>query len=149
MARCACRYWAIWSDGPGKRRANLTPEQHRNVVPGHDQPGTRVSYSTSKDGLHWSKPADLTGPPRIDGLWPMDSRWRTAGTGEPFQCAGLSRQGLESGSIPLEQGDRCLAGSWHGSKRHAQQLPPQAIAIGPIHDDSARSSTAGLGNDRR
>ena len=70
------RYWAIWSDGPGKRRSNLTPEQHRNVVPGHDQPGTRMSYSTSKDGLHWSKPADLTGPPRIDGFgWIARGLW--------------------------------------------------------------------------
>ncbi|MDF1745610.1 MAG: sialidase family protein, partial [Gimesia sp.] len=70
------RYWAMWSDGPGKRRAKLTPEQHRNVVPGHDLPDTRVSYSTSKDGLNWSKPAALSGPPWIEGFgWIARGLW--------------------------------------------------------------------------
>ncbi len=70
------RYWAMWSDGPGKRRAKLTSEQHRNVVPGHDLPDTQVSYSTSKDGLSWSKPAALSGPPRIEGFgWIARGLW--------------------------------------------------------------------------
>ncbi|MEM1294165.1 MAG: sulfatase-like hydrolase/transferase [Verrucomicrobiota bacterium] len=73
------RFWAMWSDGPGLPRRGATPEEHRNKVPGHDQPGTRNSYATSEDGLHWSEPADLTGPPRIEnfgwiarGLWKRD-----------------------------------------------------------------------------
>ena len=70
------QYWAMWSDGPGKRQAKLTPEQHRNVVPGHDLPDTRVSYSTSQDGLNWTKPAALSGPPRIDGFgWIARGLW--------------------------------------------------------------------------
>ncbi|UUO07754.1 exo-alpha-sialidase [Blastopirellula sp. J2-11] len=70
------QYWAMWSDGPGKRRKNLTPEQHRNVVPEHDQPGTRVSYATSKDGVHWNPPADLSGAPRKEGYgWIARGFW--------------------------------------------------------------------------
>ncbi|WP_298868463.1 exo-alpha-sialidase [uncultured Gimesia sp.] len=70
------RYWAMWSDGPGKRRTKLTAEQHRNVVPGHDLPDTRVSYSISQDGLNWSKPTGLSGPPRIEGFgWIARGLW--------------------------------------------------------------------------
>lgn len=36
------RYWAMWSDGPGVPHANVAPEKHRNLVPGHDRPDTRV-----------------------------------------------------------------------------------------------------------
>jgi len=68
------RYWAMWSDGPGVPKKNAKP--HRNIVPGHDQAGTRVSYSTSIDGLSWSKPADLTGPPRKPGFgWIARGYW--------------------------------------------------------------------------
>ena len=73
------RFWAMWSDGPGGPRRGVTPEQHRNLVPAHDLPGTRNSFATSQDGFHWSQPADLTGPPRIKnygwiarGLWKRD-----------------------------------------------------------------------------
>ncbi|MEZ6062352.1 MAG: exo-alpha-sialidase [Planctomycetaceae bacterium] len=71
------RYWAMWSDGPGLPRAGVTPRQHRNIVPGHDQPGTRVSFATSVDGLHWTTPADLSGPPRIEGFgWIARGFWQ-------------------------------------------------------------------------
>lgn len=74
------RYWAMWSDGPGKPNPKLTATQHRNVVPGHDRPGTRVSYATSNDGLKWSQPADLSGPPRIDGYgWIARGMWHRDG----------------------------------------------------------------------
>ncbi|WP_372898868.1 sulfatase-like hydrolase/transferase [Stieleria sp.] len=70
------KYWAMWSDGPGVPRPGLTPEQLRNVVPGHDRPDTRVSYATSNDGLHWSQPADLSGPPRTPGFgWIARGLW--------------------------------------------------------------------------
>jgi len=76
LAQFDGQYWAMWSDGPGKKVPKLTPEQHRNVVPGHDLPGTRVSYSISKDGLNWSKPADITGPPRTKGFgWIARGLW--------------------------------------------------------------------------
>ena len=35
------RYWAMWSDGPGKPKPGVAPERHRNLIPGHDQPETR------------------------------------------------------------------------------------------------------------
>ena len=74
------RFWAMWSDGPGGPRAGVTPEQHRNIVPAHDMPGTRNSFSTSEDGLHWSKPADLTGPPRKKGFgWIARGFWERDG----------------------------------------------------------------------
>ena len=70
------RYWAMWSDGPGVPKPGRTAEQHRNLVPGHDRPGTRVSFATSRDGLTWSQPADLSGPPRIDGYgWIARGLW--------------------------------------------------------------------------
>ena len=76
IARFDGRYWAMWSDGPGLPNPKLTPQQHRNVVPGHDQPDTRVSYSTSDDGRHWSEPAALSGPPRIRGFgWIARGLW--------------------------------------------------------------------------
>lgn len=76
LARYDERYWAMWSDGPGLPSRNVSPEQHRNIVPGHDQPGTRVSYATSEDGLNWSEPKDLSGPPRIKGFgWIARGLW--------------------------------------------------------------------------
>ncbi len=73
-------FWAMWSDGPGLPRPGATPEEHRNIVPGHDRPGTRNSYATSRDGLHWSPPADLTGPPRIEGFgWIARGLWKREG----------------------------------------------------------------------
>jgi hypothetical protein len=66
----------MWSDGPGVPKPNVTPEQHRNAVPGHDRADTRVSFATSDDGVSWSKPADLSGPPRKDGYgWIARGFW--------------------------------------------------------------------------
>jgi len=76
LARHDGRYWAMWSDGPGVPRPDRTPEEHRNITPGHDQPGTRVSYATSHDGLTWSQPKDLSGPPRKEGFgWIARGLW--------------------------------------------------------------------------
>jgi len=76
LARFDGRYWAMWSDGPGEPKPGVSAEEHRNVVPGHDRAGTRVSYATSEDGVHWSAPADLSGPPRIDGFgWIARGYW--------------------------------------------------------------------------
>jgi hypothetical protein len=102
------RYWAMWSDGPGLPKPGATPEQHRNIVPGHDRPDTRNSYATSRDGLRWSRPADLTGPR------PLEARRRTAGPRQSFQRAGIHRSRTEPGGLPL--GRRELGRAWHGSR---------------------------------
>jgi len=67
------RFWAMWSDGPGVQRT--TPDKHRNVVPGHDQAGTRVSFSTSTDGLNWSDKKDLSGAPDEGFGWIARGFW--------------------------------------------------------------------------
>ncbi len=93
----ADRYWAMWSDGPGVPR--VAPAKHRNVVPGHDQPGTRVSYATSEDGLNWSQPQDLTGPPRTEGFgWIARGFWVREGEllalASHFNAPGYTGKGL-------------------------------------------------------
>lgn len=72
------RYWAMWSDGPGVPKA--PPARQRNRPPGHDQPGTRVSFATSTDGLKWTEPRDLSGPPRRPGFgWIARGFWNRDG----------------------------------------------------------------------
>jgi hypothetical protein len=93
------RFWAMWSDGPGIPRDKVTAEQHRNVVPGHDQADTRVSYATSDDGLTWSKPADLAGPPRRQGFgWIARGLWIRDGEllalASHFHAPGYPGKGL-------------------------------------------------------
>ncbi|MDF1814997.1 MAG: exo-alpha-sialidase [Verrucomicrobiales bacterium] len=92
-------FFAMWSDGPGVPRAGATPEQHRNIVPGHDRPDTRNSYATSKDGLHWTEPADLTGPPRIKNYgWIARGMWQRDGEllalSSHFNAPGYAGPGL-------------------------------------------------------
>lgn len=104
------RFWAMWSDGPGGPRAGVTPEQHRNIVPAHDMPGTRNSFATSQDGLHWSKPADLTGPPRKKGYgWIARGLWKR--DGELLALAShFDAPGYEGLGLSLE------AFRWNGAK---------------------------------
>lgn len=99
LAHHGGRYWAMWSDGPGVPNPKLTPQQHRNVVPGHDRPGTRVSYSISQDGRNWSEPRDLAGPPRIDGFgWIARGLWIRDGQllalASHFNAPGYPGKGL-------------------------------------------------------
>jgi hypothetical protein len=93
------RFWAMWSDGPGEPRPGITPERHRNIVPGHDRPETRVSYATSLDGVKWSQPADLSGPPRIPGFgWIARGFWQRDGEllalATHFNAPGYQGEGL-------------------------------------------------------
>ncbi len=93
------RFWAMWSDGPGAPVVGVTSEKHRNLVPGHDLAGTRNSFATSADGLNWSKPADLTGPPRIEGYgWIARGLWKREGEllalASHFQAPGYAGPGL-------------------------------------------------------
>ena len=115
------RFWAMWSDGPGGPRTGATAEQHRNIVPAHDMPGTRNSFATSQAGLHWSKPADLTGPPRKKGFgWIARGLWERDGQllalASHFNAPGYDGPGLS-----LE------AFRWNGMKWVAQ---------GTVLDDS-------------
>jgi len=68
------RFWAMWSDGTGVARSD-DPIEHRNIVPGHDQPGQLVSYSISNDGFNWSEPRDLAGPPDDGRGWIARGFW--------------------------------------------------------------------------
>lgn len=91
------QYWAMWSDGPGTPRAE--PGQHRNTVPGHDLADTRVSYAVSRDGLSWSEPRPLSGPPRRDGFgWIARGFWKRDGQllalASHFNAPGYPGEGL-------------------------------------------------------
>lgn len=93
------RFWAMWSDGPGLPKAGATAEQHRNIVPGHDRAGTRNSFATSLDGLNWTRPGDLTGPPRIKGYgWIARGLWKRDGEllalASHFNAPGYAGPGL-------------------------------------------------------
>jgi BNR repeat-like domain len=66
-------YWMMWSDGPGVVRAK--PGEHRDKVPGHDQPTQKVSFSTSKDGLKWSEAKDITDSPTGGYGWIARGFW--------------------------------------------------------------------------
>lgn len=99
LAHYAGQFWAMWSDGPGLPHSGVSAEQHRNIVPGHDRPDTRNSFATSQDGLHWTKPADLTGPPRIDGYgWIARGFWERNGDllalSSHFNAPGYAGRGL-------------------------------------------------------
>lgn len=129
------RFWAIWSDGPGLPRAGLTPEQHRNAVPGHDRPGTRVSYSVSPNGTNWSVPQDLSGPPRIDGFgWIARGLWVRDGQllalASHFNAPGYAGKGL---SLEAFRWDQSL-GKWvaHGTVLDdtLNNFPPKLLPDG-------------------
>ena len=114
-------FWAMWSDGPGGPRPGASPEQHRNIVPGHDLSETRNSFATSKDGLHWTKPADLTGPPRIKGYgWIARGLWKRDGELLALACH-FNAPGYEGLGLSLE------AFRWNGTKW---------VAHGTVLDDS-------------
>lgn len=115
------RFWAMWSDGPGLPRPGVSPQQHRNLVPGHDQPDTRNSFATSRDGLTWTQPKDLTGPPRKAGYgWIARGLWQRDGQllalASHFNAPGYAGLGLS-----LE------AFRWNGK---------QWVAHGTVLDDS-------------
>ena len=107
------RFWAMWSDGPGVSRSN-DPIAHRNIVPGHDRPGQMVSYSTSKDGVHWSEPRDLTDPPFTDGFgwiargfWVRDGKLLALAT--LYNAPGYRGEGLQLHAYEMVSGK---SGEW-------------------------------------
>ena len=135
LAYCGGRYWAMWSDGPGMPRPNVTPERHRNIVPGHDQAGTRVSSATSTDGLVWSMPGDLSGPPRIDGFgWIARGFWVRDGQllalASHFRAPGYPGKGLSLEAFRWDQ----ATGRWtaHGTvlEDTLNNFPPKKLPNG-------------------
>lgn len=90
-------FWAMWSDGPGGAR--VAPEQHRNVVPGHDLAGQRVSFATSRDGMNWSQVCDLAGPPDSGFGWIARGFWIREGKllalASRYRAPGYAGPGLQ------------------------------------------------------
>lgn len=128
-------YWAMWSDGPGVPHANVSPDKHRNVVPGHDRPDTRVSYATSTDGVHWSKPSTLSGPPRIDGFgWIARGFWIRDGEllalASHFNAPGYPGKGLSLEAFRWDETDQ----TWraHGTvlDDSLNNFPPKKLPSG-------------------
>jgi hypothetical protein len=68
-------FFVMWSNGPGIPRKGLTAKEHREVWPGHDNPGQLISYSTSVDGMTWTEPRDLAGPPETGLGWIARGFW--------------------------------------------------------------------------
>ncbi|MDV6030086.1 MAG: sulfatase-like hydrolase/transferase [Phycisphaera sp. RhM] len=129
------KYWAMWSDGPGVPRPGLTPEQLRDVVPGHDRPDTRVSYATSADGLHWTEPADLSGPPRTPGFgWIARGLWVRDGEllalASHFNAPGYPGKGLSLEAFRWDAGEQ----TWkpHGTVMDdtLNNFPPKRLPQG-------------------
>lgn len=69
------KFWVMWSDGPGGQRPGVSAKDHRDVVPRHDLAGQLVSYATSTDGVNWSEPRDLAGPPDDGFGWIARGFW--------------------------------------------------------------------------
>lgn len=102
------RFWAMWSDGPGVSRSD-DPLKHRDIVPGHDQPGQLVSYSTSEDGLNWTESKDLAGPPDNSfgwiarGFWMRDGKLLALAT--RYKAPGYRGEGLQLHAFEMVPGE--------------------------------------------
>lgn len=147
------RYWAMWSDGPGVRHERLSDEAHRDRVPGHDQPGTRVSYATSEDGLNWTEPRDLSGPPRREGFgWIARGFWVRDGEllalASHFNAPTYPGEGLSLEAFVWEEGE----GQWvaHGTvlDNTLNNFPPKRLPSGQwmmTRRDSERQISMAVG----
>ena len=127
------QFWAMWSDGPGGPRAGLTSKQHRNIVPAHDLPGTRNSFATSRNGLDWSKPADLTGPPRKKGYgWIARGLWKHDGEllalSSHFNAPGYAGPGLSLEAFRWEGTKWVAHGTVLGDSMN--NFPPKRLPSG-------------------
>lgn len=97
------RFWAIWSDGPGVQRGPA--DQHRDLVPGHDQAGQHVSFATSQDAVHWSPVRDLAGPPEPGFGWIARGLWIREGKllalASRYHAPGYDGPGLQLHAFEL------------------------------------------------
>ena len=100
-------FWAMWSDGPGEAR--VPPEEHYNVVPGHDRADQRVSFATSEDGLSWSDIGDVAGEPDegfgwiARGFWVRDGELLALVT--RFNAPGYRGEGLQLHAFKPQTGN--------------------------------------------
>lgn len=129
------RYWAIWSDGPGVPKKNLSAEQHRNVVPGHDQVGTQVSYATSLDGKRWSEPKDVSGLPRKPGFgWIARGLWVRDGEllalASHFRAPGYPGKGLSLESFRWNEAEQCWTPYRTVKDDTLNNFPPKRLPTG-------------------
>lgn len=129
------RYWAMWSDGPGIPKEGATVEELRNLVPRHDQPDTRVSFATSDDGVTWSEPMDLSGPPRKEGFgWIARGYWiredEVLALATHFNAPGYEGEGLSLEAFYWNE----ATGKWepHGTVRDdsMNNFPPKKLPSG-------------------
>ncbi len=128
-------YFAMWSDGPGVPKKGATAKEHRNLTPGHDQPDTRVSYAISEDGVRWTGPRELSGPPRTPGFgWIARGLWQREGEllalASHFNAPGYSGKGLSLEAFRWTGGDR----GWqaHGTVLDdtLNNFPPKKLPTG-------------------
>jgi len=102
------RFWAMWSNGPGVARSDDAIE-HRDIVPGHDQPGQLVSYSTSEYGQNWSEAIDLAGPPDdgfgwiARGFWVREGKLLALAT--RYNAPGYRGEGLQLHAFEMVSGE--------------------------------------------
>jgi hypothetical protein len=86
------RFWAMWSDGPGKSRGF-------GRVPGHDLADQRVSFAVSPDGLNWSEIGDISGPPEEGFGWIARGFWIRDGKlfalASRYRAPGYRGEGLQ------------------------------------------------------
>ncbi|MFC2124080.1 exo-alpha-sialidase [Bacteroidota bacterium] len=101
------KFWAMWSDGPGVPKVEA--EFHRDHVPGHDRADQRVSFAFSRDGLHWSKVYDLSGPPDEGFGWISRGFWVREGKllalASRYNAPDYRGKGLQLHAFELNEGD--------------------------------------------
>ena len=126
------RFWAMWSDGPGEPRT--TPDKHRNVVPGHDREGTRVSFATSPDGLNWSPKKDLSGPPAKGFGWIARGFWEREGEllalASHFNAPGYTGEGLSLEAFKWDENSNSWQAAGTVLDNALNNFPPKKLPNG-------------------
>lgn len=128
------RFWAMWSDGPGEAR--VAPDEHRDVVPGHDREGQRVSFATSEDGLTWSEIGDIAGEPDEGFGWIARGFWVYEGDllalVTRFNAPGYRGEGLQLHAFICPDGDPANGWEHHGLvyDNAMNNFPPKRLPTG-------------------
>src|SRR5690606_23089723 len=115
----------MWSDGPGVPYSD-DPIAHRNIVPGHDQPGQLISYSKSRDGMKWSEPRDLAGPPDSGYGWIARGFWVRNGEllalGTRYKAPSYRGEGLQLHAFEMITGQHKEWKHKGRSEEHTSEL---------------------------